>query len=261
VRSTRCALIPAAGRGTRLGLDIPKLLAPIGKDSTVWSILRGKLLDAVDRIHLVVAPQWAGQFDNLLKSDPQAERLSCSVQEEPRGMGDAIFGAAPHWADSKTLLIVWGDQVHISPSTIARTIVQHHGPATRNCTIPVVRLDRPYVQFCFNAEDQLIEIRETREGAVCDARGYSDVGTFALEVDGLQDAWRAYNLEGKAGALTGEINFLPFLPYLARNGWRIRRVVVEDKAEARGINSPEDLKYFQELYSGGQKARSVAAHV
>jgi len=254
-----CAVIPAAGRGTRLGLNVPKLLAPIDPETTIWSILRGKLLPNVDRIHLVVAPQWAGMFQALLASDPQSDRLSFSVQAEPRGMGDAIFGAAKYWGDAKTLLVVWGDQIHISADTLKRALAGHRGECGRHCTIPAVLMDRPYVQYCFDASGGLTEIRETREGAKCDAIGFSDVGTFALEVDGLDRAWQAYQLEGKAGACTGEVNFLPFLPYLARDGWSISRVAVNDPVEARGVNSMDDLQFFQQIYRGGKNAPSVAA--
>ena len=52
-----------------------------------------------------------------------------------------------------------------------------------------------------------------------------------------------------AGAQTGEANFLPFLPHLARNGWTLRRTHVDDPNEARGINTPEDLDFFRALYS------------
>ena len=47
------AVIPAAGRGTRLGLDRPKILAPLNDDETIWSVLRDKLLAVVDRVHVV----------------------------------------------------------------------------------------------------------------------------------------------------------------------------------------------------------------
>jgi len=252
-----CAVIPAAGRGTRLGLKVPKLLAPIDHETTIWSVLRGKLLPNVDRIHLVVAPQWSAVFDALLANDPQRHRLSFSVQAEPLGMGDAIFGAESHWGSAQTLLVVWGDQIHISASTLERVIVEHLGSSGPHCTIPAVLLDRPYVQYCFDAGGALTEIRETREGAKCDAIGFSDVGTFALAVEGLRDSWNAYQLEGRAGALTGEINFLPFLPYLARNRWPIRRVTVDDPLEARGVNSQEDLQFFQQMYRG-DKRQSVS---
>jgi bifunctional UDP-N-acetylglucosamine pyrophosphorylase/glucosamine-1-phosphate N-acetyltransferase len=251
-------VIPAAGRGTRLGLNVPKLLAPIDEKASVWSILRRKLLYAVDRVHLVVAPQWVATFESLLADDPEKDRLSVSVQEEPRGMGDAVFGAYTHWACARTLLVLWGDQIHISSTTLARALGCHGGSSGHHCTIPTVMLDQPYVQYCFDTEDRLTEIRETREGSVCDRRGFSDVGTFVLSVEGLRGAWESYSQEQKAGALTGEVNFLPFLPYLARSGWQIHRMRVEDPLEARGINSLEDLRFFQELYATNRKAQSAS---
>ena len=51
------------------------------------------------------------------------------------------------------------------------------------------------------------------------------------------------------GRETGEINFLPFLPFLSRNGWRVRRLIVDDAREARGINTADDLRFFQELWA------------
>lgn len=256
-----CAVIPAAGRGTRLGLNVPKLLAPIDKETTIWSILRAKLLASADRIHLVVAPQWAGVFEALLAKDPYRDRLSFSIQTKPRGMGDAIFGAEAYWSAAKTMLVVWGDQIHISTNTIKRALSNHMDSRGAYCTIPAVLLERPYVQYCFDTTGRLTEIRETREGAKCDPIGFSDVGTFALEVEGLRDAWQAYQLQGKAGALTGEVNFLPFLPYLARKGWAISRITVDDPIEARGVNSLDDLQFFQQIYRSEKPVQPAARHV
>ena len=173
-------------------------------------------------------------------------------------MGDAIFGAEKYWSDAKTLLVVWGDQIHISTDTLKKALAGHRGACGRQCTIPAVLMDRPYVQYCFGDAGGLTEIRETREGAKCDAIGFSDVGTFALEVEGLVRAWQAYQFEGKAGAFTGEVNFLPFLPYLARNGWSIGRIAVNDPVEARGVNSMDDLQFFQQIYRGAKGLAPVA---
>jgi bifunctional UDP-N-acetylglucosamine pyrophosphorylase / glucosamine-1-phosphate N-acetyltransferase len=248
VNESVCGLIPAAGRGTRLGLSVPKLLAPIGHGKTVWTILRRKLLASVDQIHLIVAPEWAPTFQSLLADDPEADRLSVSVQEEPRGMGDAIFGAYPYWEKAHTVVVVWGDQVHISEVTLRRALSRHQESARFRCTIPTVFVDRPYVQYVFDENDQMIEIRETREGAVCDPQGFSDVGTFVLDVEGVLPAWQAHREAKATGAKTGEVNFLPLLPYLARNGWQVTRVPAGDPIEARGINNIEDLRFFQQLY-------------
>jgi bifunctional UDP-N-acetylglucosamine pyrophosphorylase/glucosamine-1-phosphate N-acetyltransferase len=80
-----CALIPAAGRGTRLGSDRPKILTPLTAQETIWSILYARLSPLVDHIHLVLSPQGAPAFP------PPPANVSISIQPTAIGMGDAIF--------------------------------------------------------------------------------------------------------------------------------------------------------------------------
>ena len=54
--------------------------------------------------------------------------------------------------------------------------------------------------------------------------------------------------QARRGSATGEINFLPFLPFLFAQGWTMTPLEVADATEARGINTPEDLAFFQKLY-------------
>ncbi|HKB96155.1 MAG TPA: NTP transferase domain-containing protein, partial [Rhizomicrobium sp.] len=111
-----CAVIPAAGRGSRLGADVPKILAPLTEHETIWSILHARLAPLVDHIHLVLSPEGARAFP------PPPQRVSTSIQPEPIGMGDAIFGAHAVWAKFDAMLIVWGDQVFVSSDTLRRSL-------------------------------------------------------------------------------------------------------------------------------------------
>ena len=107
-----CAVIPAAGRGTRLGSDLPKILTPLTARDTIWSILHAKLAPLVDHIHLVLSPDGAKQFPAL------PANVSISIQPEPIGMGDAIFRGFDIWSQYDAVLIVWGDQVFVSSDTL-----------------------------------------------------------------------------------------------------------------------------------------------
>jgi len=242
-----CAVIPAAGRGSRLGLDVPKILAPLGKDRTVWTQLRDVLTGSAGHIHVVISPVFLDAFRNAAG---HRGGVTIGVQEQPLGMGDAIFGAAGTWMNFKQLLVVWGDQAGLACNTLRRVVALHASGSGPRCTLPVVETERPYVQYVFR-NGSLEEIRQTREGAAVDDRGFSDVGVFLLEVEGLPDAWRQYTRMTAAGAVTGEVNFLPFLVYLSRQcGWKFETVAVTDPTEARGINTREDLKFFQERFAG-----------
>jgi bifunctional UDP-N-acetylglucosamine pyrophosphorylase/glucosamine-1-phosphate N-acetyltransferase len=236
-----CAVIPAAGRGTRLGSDLPKILTPLTARDTIWSILHARLAPLVDHIHLVLSPDSAKQFPAL------PANTSISIQPEPIGMGDAIFRGFDTWSRYDAVLIVWGDQVFVSEKTISRTIAAL-GPPQRHAVLPVTRMAIPYVEYVFDGP-RLIKVLQTREGDATRAGGFSDVGTFLLATQGLKPAWDSYLNSASRGVGTGEINFLPFLPFLSAQGWTVTPLEVADATEARGINTKDDLAFFQSLYN------------
>lgn len=236
-----CAVIPAAGRGTRLGSDQPKILTPLTAHDTVWSILHAKIAPLVDHIHLVLSPDGAKQFPDL------PANVSVSIQPDPIGMGDAIFRGFETWSHYDAVLIVWGDQVFVSADTLKRAILALRR-AQRHAVLPVTRMATPYVEYVFDGP-RLSQVLQTREGDTTAPNGFSDVGTFLLGTGGLRPAWEDYSRSAARGRGTGEINFLPFLPYLSAHGWTITPLEVADPAEARGINTKDDLAFFQSLYN------------
>jgi len=238
-----CALIPAAGRGSRLGTAAPKILAPVTESETVWSILHAKLAPLVDHIHLVLSP------DGALAFPPLPAGVSSSIQPQPVGMGDAIFGARAVWTEFDAILIVWGDQVFISTDTLRRALDALFS-SERQAVLPVTRMARPYVEYLFEGTT-LTKVLQTREGDETTPNGFSDVGTFLLETRGLAAAWESYVALAGRGSATGEVNFLPFLPFLSARGWTVTPLEVADATEARGINTREDLAFFQSLYKSG----------
>jgi bifunctional UDP-N-acetylglucosamine pyrophosphorylase / glucosamine-1-phosphate N-acetyltransferase len=246
-----CTVIPAAGKGTRLGLDVPKILAPVTGDETIWSIMQAKLTGVTDHINVVMSP-WGEPVFRSRISPQQHGFVSVSIQTEPVGMGDAVFRAEPVFADYDLLTVVWGDQVNISRDTLKLALAQHGG-RPNTAIIPIVRLAEPYVEYRFSA-GRLTRILETREGDVCAPGGFGDVGTFVLSVPGLKDIWLRYLGFAGKGAQTGEINFLPFLRFLSETGWTVEPVEIANPVEARGINTKADLahaaQYVEELKSG-----------
>lgn len=251
-----CAVIPAAGRGSRLGAERPKILVPLVSPLTIWNVLQGRLQPFVDHIHVVVSPAGLPLFEAELAGVAGGPEVSVSVQPEPRGMGDAIFRGLPIWGGAENILIIWGDQVHVSAETLAACRAVHLSGTGPRCTLPLVALDEPYVEYVFGASGRLDRVLQTREGDRCSPGGLGDVGTFLLSTADLDRLWREYISSVPGGAVTGELNFLPFLVFLARCGWQFNRVSVADANEARGINTPEDLVFFRGLYAHFQELRN-----
>ncbi|WP_228010349.1 NTP transferase domain-containing protein [Nonomuraea phyllanthi] len=240
-----CAVIPAAGRGTRLGGDLPKIMIEVDDGVTVWDLLLRRLRPWTEHVHVVVSPDGEGPFRDLAAGEIAAGAVSVSVQERPTGMGDAIFGAGAHWAAYGTILVVWGDQANLSPATVREVLAAHPG---KGLTLPLVPMADPYVEYEL-AGGELVRVRQSREGDRCRPGGLSDVGVFCLATEGLREAWQRFAAGAAAGAATGEVNFLPFLPHLSlAEGLPVTVVPVADPDEARGVNTPEDLEFARRAY-------------
>jgi bifunctional UDP-N-acetylglucosamine pyrophosphorylase/glucosamine-1-phosphate N-acetyltransferase len=246
-----CAVIPAAGRGSRLGLDVPKLLAPLGPDQTVWDILYAKIAPTVQHVQVILHPSMVAGFEtHLLAHPPEYAQVSYALQKTPRGMGDAIFSGHSTWQQFTDILVVWGDQVFVSQATLEKTVLLQQSVEPPVLSLPMCRQEVPYVEYIFNQTQKIVRVLQSREGDACRPHGLSDVGVFALSTCGLAAAWEAYQRQAEPGTQTGELNFLPFLSYLSVVcAWHTQYFEIEDVRESRGINTPEDLTFFRELFA------------
>jgi bifunctional UDP-N-acetylglucosamine pyrophosphorylase/glucosamine-1-phosphate N-acetyltransferase len=219
---------------------------------TVWEVLLARIARITSRIHVVLSPEGAEAVRDARLGPPKGVTLTTSIQPRPTGMGDAVFGSLTHWDDARHVMLVWGDQLGLGEQTLARTAERQRRARRPTLTLPLVRTSRPYVDYRFDRRGRLVDVLQTREGDVARARGWSDVGLFALPTAGLGGAWSRFVAATPVGAQTGERNFLPFLPWLSRvEGLAVSRFRVDDPAEARGLNTPEDLAWFRARLGSG----------
>jgi bifunctional UDP-N-acetylglucosamine pyrophosphorylase/glucosamine-1-phosphate N-acetyltransferase len=253
------AIVPAAGRGTRLGAEMPKVFVPLSPTATTWNVLHDVLAPLADRIVLVLSPEGRAYLENnrATFSAGSFEKTEIALQPEPRGMGDAIFGASDLWRDAEDLLVVWGDQVNLSRRTLEACLDLHATPTGPRLTLPVVRQANPYVEYVFDG-DRLLKVLQSREGDACAPNGFSDVGVFLLSGgETLLTEWQRYRAAAAGGFVTGEVNFLPFLAHLSMVArWPVNRYETSNPAEAIGINTPRELAVARELWrkKGGTKS-------
>lgn len=237
------AVVPAAGRGTRLGLEVPKVFLELAPGLTVWDVLLEEISEVVHSVHVILSPEGLAHYEALGRPSRAGVNVSTSVQRAPRGMGDAVFGAIEHWREATNVLVVWGDQVGVSRGTLARTVETQCRAARPTLTLPLIALPRPYVHYAFDVARHLVRVDQAREGDRCPENGLSDVGLFAFSVAGAASAFSRYAATNASrGARTGELNLLPFFAHLSVcEGFAVRVVKVADPGEARGINTPADL--------------------
>lgn len=240
----RILIIPAAGRGSRLGTEIPKVLYPIAGRPMIDHLL-DLYAGAVDRFVLVVSPQ----FDGLVRQHCSANpRVGYAVQQQPDGMLPAILAATPLIAESAagSIWITWCDQVAIHPATIERLAnLTGHAP---DLVLPTVLKRDPYIHFDRDSTGRICAVRHRREGDIMPEIGESDSGLFALSRHAYLERLPTFAAEPAHGAATGERNFLPFIPWIAQRG-EVLTFPLETELESLGVNTVSDARQIEDYFA------------
>jgi len=233
----RLMIIPAAGRGSRLGSTLPKLLVPVNGRPMIDLIFQC-YAGVVDRFVVVVAPGVADLFERR----GRRVTIELAVQQEPTGMLDAILLPAAdvirHQADE--IWVTWCDQVAVRRATVARLAGALAAADPPAFAFPTIRVEAPYIHFDRDPTGRIIGVRQRREGLAMPPVGEADIGLFGMRRATYSDSLPEYARECEPGAGTKERNFLPFIPWLAARA-RVETVLAEDPIEAVGINTQAEL--------------------
>jgi bifunctional UDP-N-acetylglucosamine pyrophosphorylase/glucosamine-1-phosphate N-acetyltransferase len=233
----RTLIIPAAGAGSRLGGNQPKILVPVAGQRMLDRLL-ALYRPYAGTVVVVAHPTFAAELRGPFEVVEQRERT---------GMLDAVLlgMAAVQRARPDEVWITWGDQVGVLPATIDRLAAAMTSPDRPAAAFPTVRKADPYIHFDRDEAGRLSGLRQRREGDAMPVAGEADMGLFALTRDAFERRLPEFAAAATPGTGTGERNFLPFLPWLAQRA-TVTTVPCTDERESIGINTPQDLRFMED---------------
>lgn len=237
------ALIPAAGRGSRLAFEKPKILFPVGGE-TILTRLERLLSPFCREFVFVLSPGGAPVVEPELEMT-LPRRFQVAIQNRPLGMGDAVACGLPA-VRTENVVIVWGDQLALKSSSLEFSMRLLQGKARPEAVCPTVIRKRPYIHFEREAHGRVTRVLQQREGDVLPAEGESDSGVFFFQTAPLREYMGRLEHENAAmGAQTGERNFLPIFPLVDGEPGRLITARIMTEAESVGVNTVADAEYLQ----------------
>jgi bifunctional UDP-N-acetylglucosamine pyrophosphorylase/glucosamine-1-phosphate N-acetyltransferase len=116
MQTRRAAVILAAGLGTRMKSELPKVLHPVGGRAMVdWAIATAKAA-GVDRLVVVTSPKTPKAAAHVAA---QLGEAATAVQDPPLGTGHAVLCAKQQLSDfDGDVVVLYGDCPLITPATI-----------------------------------------------------------------------------------------------------------------------------------------------
>ena len=157
------AIVLAAGKGTRMKSDIPKVMHAIAGAPMLVHVLNAAKSAAVEELCVVVGPGMDAVAATTKKIDPNA---SAFIQAEQRGTADAVKAAQDAFVGfSGPVIILYGD----TPLLRAETIGKLRSELASGADIVVVGFETGdptgYGRLLLDASGALVAIREEKDAS------------------------------------------------------------------------------------------------
>jgi bifunctional UDP-N-acetylglucosamine pyrophosphorylase/glucosamine-1-phosphate N-acetyltransferase len=244
-------IILAAGRGTRMNSDLPKVLQPLQGRPMITYLIESVIKSQIcPRPIIIVSP------DNqaIIKEALSKYNLDYAVQAEPLGTGQAVACAQELLtkSDIRNLVVFYGDHPFIQPETMEKLIVNHYDPITM-MTTQVNNFTGWYQNFShwgriIRSQGEIQEIVEFKD-ATPEQQAIKEVNPALFC---FNNSWLWENIiHLKNNNKQKEYYLTDIIKIATSQKIRINSLVI-DPQEAIGINSPEELAVAEELLNRTQ---------
>lgn len=246
------AVILAAGQGTRMQSDLPKVLFELSGWPLVRHVIEAARHVAPDRTVLVVG-HGRERVEQALED---VEGLRFAVQAEQLGTGDAVRAALPELEDfDGTVLVLCGDVPALRSGTLESLLAAHREVGATASVLSAV-FDDPgaYGRVLRDDHGSFVDIREARDCSPLEA-GVREIntGVMCFEAAPLRSVLERLSSDNAQGEY-----YLTDAPrLLLEQGHRVQAVAAGTEDDVLGVNT------LAELSEAGRRLREriLAEHL
>ena len=230
-------IILAAGKGTRMNTNLPKVMQPLGGMSLIEHVI-STAQEISKKITVVIGHQKNLLKEHLAEIDPIIETVN---QENQLGTAHAVKTASHLIQDDEKVLILYGDVPLISTKTIQSLL-----DSKNKCTLLSMILSDPtgYGRIVSNEENLALKIIEQKDASE-DERKIKEVFTGILLIDGslLRPALEEINNQNAAN----EYYLTDLVEILSAKGVKIN-CIQANPIEVLGANNKYELHELESIF-------------
>ncbi|PMH45402.1 UDP-N-acetylglucosamine diphosphorylase/glucosamine-1-phosphate N-acetyltransferase [Vibrio sp. 10N.286.49.B3] len=239
------AVILAAGKGTRMYSNMPKVLHTLAGKSMVKHVIDTCNSIGAQNIHLVY-----GHGGDQMKQTLANESVNWALQAEQLGTGHAVDQASAHFEDDEKVLVLYGDVPLISEQTLENLL---EAQPTGGIALLTVRLDNPmgYGRI-IRKNGPVVAIVEQKD-ATEEQKLIQEVNTGVLVATG-GDLKRWLSSLNNNNA-QGEYYLTDVIAAAHNEGRAVEAVHPESPIEVEGVNDRAQLARLERAFQSMQAQR------
>lgn len=243
-------VILAAGQGTRMQSDLPKVLHPLGGRP-----LLSHVIDTAQTLQPVDVRVVYGHGGEQVKSALAGRDLLWVLQEQQLGTGHAVAQALPDVPDEQLVLVLYGDVPMIRAETLRALLQETTGGALALLT---VELDDPsgYGRIVRNAAGGVQRIVEQKDASAAElAIREGNTGVLAAPAHHLKD-WLSRLRNDNA---QGEYYLTDCIAMAVEQGVPVQAIRVAQAEEVAGVNDRYQLAVLERAFQARQSKALMQA--
>ena len=226
----------AAGKGTRMGSNIPKPLIKIHNITIIEVIIDSLNLSEIERIGVVVSPENHKLFESVLQ-----DKVDYILQNDQRGTGHAVMVAKEWLKDfSGNLIVTVGDTPFISKEVFEK-LLNRHNKAKNTCTFLSTTFEDkipPYGRILRDMDGNFITIKEELDASEEELKIREVITSqYCFDVDELFDALN----KTKCHNVKKEYYLCDVLEIFKNQNKKIEVVQINNPLYTFGVNIKEDI--------------------
>ena len=229
-------IILAAGKGTRMNTNLPKVMQPLGGHTLISHVIKTAQKNS-KKITVVVGHQKDLLKEHIINIDPQ---IQTADQNDQLGTAHAVKTAEDMIKQDERVLVLYGDVPLIRSKTIKALI-----NSGQECTLLSMKLKEPtgYGRIITDEQNLALRIVEQKDASE-DERKIQEVFTGILLIDGslLKSSLNKINNQNAAN----EYYLTDLVEILSEKGVRIN-CIQADPDEVLGANNKLELYELESI--------------
>ncbi len=234
------AVILAAGKGTRMKSDLPKVVHTIdGKCLVDYAIEAAKGAGA-DEVCLVV-----GYKSDVVKESIQNKDVAFVMQEEQLGTGHAVKCAKDFMGEDGQTMILFGDTPLITAKTL-KNLADYHKEKGNTVTVLSAMMEDPtgYGRIIRDEKGKFVKSVEHKDANEKELASHEvNSGMYIFDTKELKEALEKITPNNAQGEY-----YLPdTLTIIKEKGLRVDAYALDNPEDITGVNDQEQLKAATEI--------------